>query len=113
MPFISTKTNVSISEEKETAIKEKYGKAISLIGKSEGWLMLEFEGNKKMWFKGRNDKPLAMAEISLFGRATDGQYEKMTEKVTEILSEELGISPDCVYVKYEETDTWGYNGGNF
>mgnify|MGYP003306448994 CR=1 FL=1 len=95
------------------ALKTKLGKAITNLGKSEAWLMLEFEGDKNMWFKGRNDRPVALAEISLFGRASGSQYDKMTEKVTGILSQELGISADCIYVKYEETENWGWNGGNF
>ena len=35
MPFIGNKVTVKISEEKEKAIKEKLGKAIELLGKSE------------------------------------------------------------------------------
>jgi len=41
MPFIDTKTNVTITKEKEKELKERLGKAISIIpGKSESWLML-------------------------------------------------------------------------
>ncbi len=31
MPFISTKTNVTVSKEKETQLKERLGQAISII----------------------------------------------------------------------------------
>ena len=34
MPLITAKTSVEISKEKEIALKEKFGEAISLIGKS-------------------------------------------------------------------------------
>ena len=45
MPFISTKTNVNVSKEKEVELKERLGQAISIIpGKSENWLMLAIEG---------------------------------------------------------------------
>ena len=37
----------------------------------------------------------------------------MTADLTAILAEELGIAPDRVYVKYEETPYWGWNGSNF
>ena len=40
MPFIGNKVTVKISEEKEKAIKEKLGKAIELLGKSEQYLMI-------------------------------------------------------------------------
>ena len=45
MPFISTKTNVTVTKEKETQLKERLGQAISIIpGKSESWLMLAIFG---------------------------------------------------------------------
>ena len=43
MPFINTNTNIEISKEQEITLKEKLGKAIEILGKSEGWLMLSFE----------------------------------------------------------------------
>ncbi|MGN1419842.1 MAG: phenylpyruvate tautomerase MIF-related protein [Acutalibacteraceae bacterium] len=113
MPFINTKTTCEISDEKEVLLKAKLGQAISLLGKGEGWLMLEFEDKCRMWFKGKNDKELAMVDIALFGKASSSQYDAMTAKVCEIISGELGISPDCIYVKYSEVDHWGYSGFNF
>lgn len=113
MPFINTRTSCEITKEKETAIKEKLGEAIKLIGKSESWLMLNFEDNCRLYFKGDNSENMAMIEIALFGKATDSQYNALTAKVTEIIAGELGISPSCIYVKYEEADHWGYSGFNF
>ena len=49
MPFISTKTNKSISDATAKTLKEAYASAIELLpGKTEKWLMLSFEGNTKM-----------------------------------------------------------------
>ncbi len=111
MPFINTKTNKSITSEKETAIKALFGEAIRALGKSEGWLMLNFEDNCRMYFKGQKGD-MAMVDVSLYGSASDAQYDKMTALITDILSKELGISPDNIYVKYEPVDTWGWNGSN-
>lgn len=114
MPYISTKTTVSINPEKRENIKKKLGKAIELIpGKSENWLMLSFDDNSMMYFKGSNDKPLAFVEVKIFGQASDTAYSKLTKAITEILNEELSISGDCIFVKYEEVSTWGWNGSNF
>ena len=113
MPFITTKTNTEITKEQEASIKEKLGEAITLLGKSESWLMLDFKDNCRLWFKGDNTKKIAFVEIALFGKASPSQYDAMTEKVCEIISEELSVSSDCIYVKYEEVSNWGYNGFNF
>ena len=113
MPYIKTKTSVPISKEKETVLKAKLGSAITALGKGEAWLMLEFEDNCRLWFRGEQDTPLAMVEVSLFGKASEDQYEKMTKAVCALLSEELGIDPEGIYVKYEEVAHWGYNNFNF
>ena len=70
MPYINTTTNISISKEQELKIKSRYSEAVSLIGKSEAYLMLGFNPN-------------------------------------------IGISPSQIYVKYEPTEYWGWNGRNF
>ena len=113
MPYISTKTNVTISKEKEIAIKTKLGKAIELIpGKSESWLMVAFEDEVSLYFQGKSDKPIAFVEVKLFGSASQESYSKLTKEITDIITEELKISPDQTYVKYEEISCWGWNGGN-
>ena len=113
MPFIQTKTNVSVSKEQEISLKAAFGKAIELIpGKSERWLMLSFSDNERMWFVG-DDAPLAYLSVKLFGAASDGAYDALTAKLTEIVSAELDIPSSRIYVKYEEIDHWGWNGSNF
>lgn len=89
------------------------GKAIALIpGKSESWLMLSFEDNCRLYFKGKNDQPTAFVEVKLFGKASGEAYNKMTAAITDILKQQLNIQPDHIYVKYEETAHWGWNGNN-
>jgi phenylpyruvate tautomerase PptA (4-oxalocrotonate tautomerase family) len=114
MPFINTKTNVSIPRDKEESIKEKLGKAIELIpGKSEGWLMVSFEEQCTLYFKGKGDSAIAFVEVKLFGSANKGAYDKLTSAITNILNEELDIEPSQIYIKYEEVSHWGWNGSNF
>ena len=113
MPYINTKTTVTVNEEKQESIKKKLGKAIELIpGKSENWLMVSFDDNSSMYFKGSNENPLAFVEVKLFGKASQDAYKKLTRVITDILHEELEIQGDCIYVKYEEVFTWGFNGSN-
>ena len=113
MPYIKTKTSTPISAEQERVLKAKLGQAINALDKGEAWLMLEFEDNCRLWFRGENSEPLAMVEISLFGKASADQYEDMTKAVCDVLHSELGIDPEGIYVKYEEVENWGYNRFNF
>ena len=112
MPFINTKTNVVITPEQETTLKTAFGQAITLVRKSEAWLMLDFESGRKMYFRG-TDVPCAMVEVKLYGNATRQQYDALTKRLTEILAQTLSISPDRIYVKFEEVQVWGLSGSNF
>ena len=113
MPFINTKTSVEITPDKEVLLKEKMGTAIRHIGKSESWLMLNFDDKCHLYFKGDNKEPMAMVEIALFGKASDSQYDALTEELTKEISSILSIKPSNIYIKYEEVEHWGYNGFNF
>ena len=114
MPMISTKTNVVISEEQELTLKSELGKAISILsGKSEQWLMLSLEDKCRLYFKGDNSKPIAYVEVKVFGKIDYSQSNKLTAKICEIFGEVLNIDASNVYIKYEEVEMWGWNGGNF
>ena len=113
MPFINVKTNVSTTHEAEINIKSALGQAITAIpGKSEGWLMVSIEPDYRLWFKGTNE-PAAMVQVSLYGGASHNAKTTLTSHITGILTDELGISSDRVYVMYTETESWGWNGSNF
>lgn len=113
MPFINTNTNVAVSNEQREQLKTELGKAIECVGKSESWLMLSFEDNCKMYFKGDSSSPMAFVDISVFGKSTDEDCEKMTKELCRIYNEILGISPDKLYIKYSGTTQWGWNNMNF
>lgn len=114
MPYIKTTVSKEISESTKLNLQKKLGEAIALIpGKTESWLMLAFEDNVPMAFQGRNDSDYAFVDVSIFGSASDAAYDRLTGAICSIMNEELGISPDHTYVKYEESNQWGWNGRNF
>ncbi|MDO4419449.1 MAG: phenylpyruvate tautomerase MIF-related protein [Ruminococcus sp.] len=109
MPFINTKVTTEISKEKEAVLKAELGKAITLIGKGEAYLMLGFEDNCRLWLGGNNDADMAYVEVSLLGRVTKENAGKLTAAICEIFQRELNIQGDKVYIKFSETDLWGYD----
>ncbi len=114
MPYISVKTTAEISPEKEIVLKTKLGKAIECIpGKDESWLMINFVDKQRMWFRGDDTEGAAYIEVSVFGHAEPEYYNKMTAVLCKIFEDELSLSQDSVYVKYEESKLWGWNGSNF
>ena len=113
MPYIKTRTNSGISNEQELEIKRRLGEAIVNLGKSEQWLMVDFDDNCKLYFQGNNEDKIAYVEVKLYGNGSSSQYNSMTNEITNILGEVLGIDKNKVYVSYYPTDNWGWNGNNF
>ncbi len=114
MPYINSKVNVALSEEDKEVLKTKLGDAISLIpGKTESWLMLGFEDECSLYFKGKCNTKIAFIEVKILGRASKRDYELLTAEISKIYKEVLGISQDKIYIKYEEAEHWGWNGTNF
>lgn len=113
MPFINTKTNVKITDADRETLKSEFGKAIELVGKSESWLMLNFEDDCKMYFKGESSSSIAFVDVSVFGKSTDEGCENMTKEICSVLNKVLSIPADKVYVKYSGTTQWGWNNMNF
>ena len=63
MPFINSKISVALTDAQEQEIKSRLGQAITAIpGKSESWLMVGFEPEYKLYFRGSKDQPMAMVE---------------------------------------------------
>ncbi|MBR3739931.1 MAG: hypothetical protein IKN04_05640 [Clostridia bacterium] len=113
MPFIHTRVNRPISRGQEEQLARQYGEAVTLLGKSENWLMLQFEENCRLYFKGSYSEPLAFVNVKLYGSAGKEAYQQMTGRITGILGDVLSIPAGGIYVEYEETDHWGWQGSNF
>lgn len=113
MPFINTNTNVKMSDSQREQLKSELGRAIANLGKNESWLMLSFEDECDMYFKGDSSKPMAFVDIHVFGQSTDAQCEVMTKDLCRVYNDILGISPENLYVKYAGSSQWGWNNMNF
>ena len=63
MPFIKVKINKEITPQQELMMKQGFGKAIELIpGKSEEYLLLEFESNPHFWLRGITQYPSSISK---------------------------------------------------
>ena len=109
MPFINAKFSDTVTPEKEIEIKSALGEASTLLGKPERYLMVEIEDNRRLYFGGRNDQPIAYFDVSLLHSAPRQSYEKLTARLCEIAKEYMNVDGSNVYVKFEETENWGYD----
>lgn len=114
MPFINSVTTIKIDDEKREKLKKELGQIICEIpGKTEKWLMLNFDDGNNMYFHGDASLDTAFVEVKIFGSATEDEYERLTARICELYNRVLSIPSDRIYVRYEESYHWGWNGSNF
>lgn len=113
MPFIDSKITLQVSDAKKENIKSRLGKAVSMIGKPESFLMVGIADGYDLYMAGKKLDKGAYVSVSLFGTAPSSAYEKMTGEICRIYEEELGIPGESVYVTYHGVNDWGWNGTNF
>lgn len=113
MPFIDSKITVPVTKEKKEKIKAELGKAITVLHKTENYLMVGIEDNYDLWMAGKKLDKGAYVSVSLYGSASPSDYDRMTAKICGLYEAELGIPGSAVYVTYHPVSDWGWNGGNF
>ena len=113
MPFIDSKISVAVAPEKKEIIKAEFGRLMSVLGKSESYLMVGMEDNYDLWMGGKKLEKGAYVSVSLLGNASSDAYEKLTGKICELFENELNIPGTSVYVTYHPVSDWGWNGSNF
>ncbi|MFL0250378.1 phenylpyruvate tautomerase MIF-related protein [Clostridium neuense] len=114
MPFINSKVTVKMDDTKKETLKNELGNLISLIpGKSESWLMVGFEDNYSLYFKGDKKEKAAFVEVKIFGGADKTSKNNLTANICDLFERELQIPKDSIYITIQEIDTWGWNGSLF
>lgn len=113
MPMITSRTTVKLPQEKRDVLKAALGKAVSILGKPESYLMLGFEDCYDLYFGGRKLEKGAFVSVELFGGENPDACAEMTAEICSLFTRELGIPADAIYITYAGYKNWGWNGSNF
>ena len=113
MPFIDSKVTVKMTDQQKEKIKTELGRLIGTLDKSETYLMVGIEDTYALWLAGMKLEKGAYVAVSLYGDAPKSSYDKLTGQICRLLSDQLGIPGDAVYVTYHPVRDWGWNGSNF
>ena len=113
MPFINTKTTLSLSQEKKDILTKELSQITKqCLGKGENWIMLGYEDQVDLAFQG-STTDIAYVEVKLYGTPQASACDQMTSQVCDLFEKELNIPTNRIYVSYYPTTQWGWNGGNF
>ena len=113
MPFINAKISLPLDGAKKETLKTRFGKAVTLIGKPESYLMVDIEAGHDLWFAGKKLEKGAYVSVSAFGSLSRTGCAKMAAELNKILKEELSIPGDSIYITFHPVDTWAWDGSLF
>ena len=113
MPFVDCKITREVSKDNKEVLKKRIGEVITILGKTEKYLMVGIDDGYDLYFAGERLTKGAFVSVSLYGKATPEQYSRMTAAICDILEETEDVPKDKVYITYREVSDWGWNGKNF
>ena len=114
MPLLTLQPSVRLSNQQRHDLLAPLSKVIAeCIGKPERYVMVTV-GEQVMMMAG-SDQPAAFADIRSIGGLNREVNRKLSEGVCRVLQDQLGISPDRVYLGFTSVsaENWGWDSGTF
>jgi phenylpyruvate tautomerase PptA (4-oxalocrotonate tautomerase family) len=110
MPYIAVNTTQKLSDALKEKIKAEFGRLITVIPtKNEAGLLVDFSGDRT-FFKAGKEAEGAFIDLRLFHKSEFEPKKKFTEGCFEMLSRELGLRKENMYLTIMEFDNWGSAG---
>ena len=110
MPYIAINTAQELSAAQKEKIKTELGRLITIIPtKTEAGLVVDFSGSRTIYKAGENVSGVFI-DVRLFHKTDFEPKKKFTEETFEMLSRELGLKKENMYLNIMEFDNWGSAG---
>ena len=110
MPYIAINTTLELSAAQKEKIKTELGRLMPIIPtKTEAGLMIDFSGSRTI-YKAGVEVSGAFIDLRLFRKSDFEPKKKFTEETFEMLSRELGLEKDNMYLNISEFEHWGSGG---
>jgi phenylpyruvate tautomerase PptA (4-oxalocrotonate tautomerase family) len=114
MPYLTIQTNLPLSKRAErTVLKTASALVARELRKPEQFVMLALQDDTPMLFAGTDD-PVAFLELKAVDLPAH-KTKKLSEALSDLIEEHLGIPPSRVYVKFIDVrrGMWGWKGDTF
>jgi phenylpyruvate tautomerase len=84
------------------------------IGKPESYVMTNLVPRTDMTFAGTFE-PACYAEVKNIGKFKPEQTERISGKVSDLLTKSLGVTRSRIYIEFSDATgyLWGFDGGTF
>jgi len=110
MPYIAVNTSEKLSDAQRENIKTEFGRLITIIPtKTEATTLVDFSESRTMYMAGANISG-AFIELRLWHKYDFECKKQFSEETFEMLSRELGLKKENMYINIVELDDWGSGG---
>ena len=112
MPHIEVKTTQKLSREQKITLTEKLSAAWAECSDPHvaGNIQYVVEDDMFITFRGDHDSPSANVQVHPGPLTPVSDYEKIVKAFFPVLTEELGVSKDKLYITFSEIQHWGFDG---
>ena len=114
MPLLKLETTVVLSEDKRQALLASLSKIVAeTIGKPQQYVMVA-ASQAAMQMSGSPGNA-AFVDVRSLGGLTGDVNRKLSQKVSQLLNDSLGIPPNRIYLNFTDVQArhWGWNGSTF
>jgi phenylpyruvate tautomerase len=114
MPLLKLETTVVLSEANRQALLASLSKTVAeTIGKPQQYVMVA-ASEAAMQMSG-SPGDAAFVDVRSIGGLTDDVNRKLSQKVSQLLHDSLGIPPNRIYLNFTDVQAshWGWNGSTF
>ena len=110
MPYVAINTSLILTEVQKEKIKAELGRLITIIPtKTEAGTLVDFSDSRTIYKAGEQVSG-AFIDVRLFHKADFEPKKKFTEETFAMLSRELGLKTENMYLTIMEFDNWGSGG---
>lgn len=114
MPLLVLQTSIALSSQQRHELLAPLSQIVAeCIGKPERYVMIAITDAAMLM--GGAEGPTVYADIRSIGGLSGAVNRKLSERISALLKERLGIPPDRVYLGFTSVsaENWGWNGGTF
>jgi len=114
MPLLKLETTVVLSEANRQALLASLSKTVAeTIGKPQQYVMVA-ASQAAMQMSG-SPGDAAFVDVRSIGGLTDDVNRNLSQKVSQLLHDSLGIPPNRIYLNFTDVEAshWGWNGSTF
>jgi len=110
MPYVAINTTQKLSAAQKEKIKTELGRLITIIpSKTEAVTYVDFSDSRTA-YKGGAEISGAFIDVRLFHKSDFEPKKKFTEETFGLLSRELGLKNENMYLSITEYDNFGAGG---